>query len=188
MQVVGGDAVAGPLREEAGSDQNNQTVAVALGPPKLRPAVALKLLLELDGVADLLQLELDDLVVHVAVGMVLSQDLVRLVHFPVRDQPARRLGHRPHEDQLDDGREALHERGSTPRPVADDVVGAKSQPGGDDGSKIPGRVVDGGEDGAVLRVGQLGDEQRRGAVRDGYTKTEEEARGDEHAEVGGDGL
>lgn len=68
------------------------------------------------------------------------------------------------------------------------MVGSEGKPGGDDGADVPGGVVDGGEGGTVLGVGQLGNEKWRGTVGDGDTETEEEAGSDEHPEVDGDGL
>lgn len=69
-----------------------------------------------------------------------------------------------------------------------DVVGSEGKPGGDDGAHVPGGVVDGGEGGTVLGVGQFGDEKWRGTVGNGDTETQEEASSDEHPEVDRDRL
>lgn len=62
VDIVGYEAVTGPLGEEASRDKDDEAVSVALGTPELRPAIALKFLLHLDGVADFLQLKLSDLI------------------------------------------------------------------------------------------------------------------------------
>ena len=82
----------------------------------------------------------------------------------------------------------MHERRRAPRPVANDIIGPKCEPRGDDGAEVPCRVVDRREDGAVLRVHELRDEKGRGAVSNGDAETNEEAGRHEHADVAGDCL
>jgi len=188
VEVVGDEAVAGPLGEEARGDADDHAVAVALCADEFEPAVALVLLLELDGVDDFLHFEDDDFVVHVAVGVGVGDDVVRLFLLAVGDEPARGFGDEVDGAELDHRGESLHDGGDSPCPVAGDLESAESQPGGDDGTSVPHGVVDGGEDGAVLRVYELGDEERRRTVRNGDTESDEETSGNEHGDVDGDGL
>ena len=163
-------------------------MAIALGLDKLGPTVALELLLELDGVLDLLELEQNNLVIKVAVSVDVSKDAVGLLDAALGNHPSRRLRDEPDKAQLEDGGESLNEGRHTPCPVVVDVVRAEGQPRGNEGTDVPGCVVDGGESGAVLRVDELSDEQRRGTVGNGDTESEEETGCDEHLDVDGDGL
>lgn len=188
VEVVRDKTVAGPLGEETEGEQDEEPVAVTLGLDELAPAVALEFLLELDGVLDLLELDLHDLIVEVAVGVNLGEGLVSLLNLAVGNHPARRLGDEPDEAQLQEGRKSLDKGRHAPCPVVVDVVSTESQPGSDEGTDVPGRVVDGSERCTVLRVNELGDQQRRGAVGDGNTESKEESGGNEHLQVDRDRL
>ncbi len=119
------------MREEAGSDQNNETVAVALGSDEFLPAIALEFLLKADGVTDLREFELDQLVIQVAVGMDVCENFVRLLITALRQEVARRFWDEEHEGDLQERWECLDDCGGTPLPVAVDVVGSVGQPSGD---------------------------------------------------------
>ena len=69
-----------------------------------------------------------------------------------------------------------------------DVVGAKGQPGDNEGTDVPQAVVDGGETGAVLRMGELGEKHRRGNLGEGVAKAQHGATAHECIEVLGGGL
>jgi hypothetical protein len=75
MDVVGDEAIAAPLAEETGSDEDEETTAVAFGTDEFHPAVALELLFRSDSVSDLGQLKLDQFVVLVAVHVHAGKDL-----------------------------------------------------------------------------------------------------------------
>lgn len=175
------------LRKETEADENQESVAVARRRPQLAPRVLLVLLLERDGLLDLVELDIDQRVVLVALCVVLGQNLLGLGGLPVGDEPAGRLGHEPDEGDLEQGRDGLQQAGRAPRPVADDVVGAERDPGPDERAQVPEGVVDGRVDGAVLRVDELGDEEGRGPVGDGDAEAEQEAPDDEEGDVEAEG-
>ena len=188
VDVVGHKTVSRPLREEPGSDQDDQPVAVTLGPPELGPRIAFELLLHLQGVADFLHLKLNNFIVNIAIGVAVGENLQSLLVSAFGDVESRRFRHEPDEAELENRRERLHEGRGSPRPVSGNVVGAEREPGGNDGAEVPGGVVDGSENGSVLGVHELSDQERRRPVGDRNTESEEEASGHEHAEVDGDGL
>lgn len=158
-------------------------MAVAGRRPQLAPRRLLELLLERNGLLDLMELDVDQLIVLVALRVVFVHDLLGLLELTLGNQPARRLGHEPDKHDLEQRRDRLQQARRAPRPVAGDVVGAKRHPGADERAQVPQRVVDGGIDGAVLRVHELGDEQRRRAVRDGDAEAEQQAAHDEERNV-----
>ena len=128
-------------------------MAVALGPPKFAPARGLEFLFQLEGVADLLHLKLNDLVVDIAVGVALGEDSKSLLVLALGNQETWRFWDSPDEEEPEKGWEGLDERWSSPCPISNNVVGAKSEPCGNNGSEVPGGVVDGGENGTMLSVG-----------------------------------
>ena len=163
-------------------------MTVAFGLDELGPRVAFKLLLELKRITDFLHLELNHLVLGITIGVALGERVQGLLVAALGNVETGRLRHEPDESQLEERWESLHERRCAPRPVAHDVVGAKGEPGGDDGAKVPRCVVDSREYRAVLRVHKLRDEKGRGAVGNGDAEPDEEARGHEHADVARDRL
>lgn len=111
-----------------------------------------------------------------------------LVVITLVDMPSRRLRNYPDENKLEDGWRSLYHGRDAPRPVVWDVITAEGKPCSDNAPKIPSSVVDGRVRSAVLRVDQLSDQQRRGAMSNGNTKSDEEAGGDKHAKVDTGGL
>ena len=69
-----------------------------------------------------------------------------------------------------------------------DLKRAVGDPARDKGARVVRGTAEGDEHGAVLRVGDLGDEKRRGAEDDGIAEPEDDTRGDEHAKAPGAGL
>lgn len=88
-QEVGYNAVSGPLREEADGDEDDGPVAVTRSRPQLRPAVAFELLLERNGLLDLIEFHVDQFVILVALGMYIGQDLLCLLGLALGNKPAR---------------------------------------------------------------------------------------------------
>lgn len=158
-------------------------MAVAGCRPELAPRGLLVLLLEGDGLLDLVVLNGDQLIVLVTRGVVLGQDRLGLCVFPLGDQPSWRLRNEPDEEDLEQRRDRLQETGDAPSPITRNVVRPEGYPGADEGAEVPERVVDGRVDSAVLRVHELCDQERGGAVGDGDAETEEEAADDEHGDV-----
>lgn len=181
--VVRNETVARPLREETSRNQDDEPVTVALGLEDLEPASLLSLLLDGECLPDLLVFQLDNLVVGVTFSVNVRKNGESLLVLTLRDVPTRRLRNEPNTGDLDKRWQGLDDGGDTPSPLALDVVGAICEPGCDNRSDIPRCVVDGREDGAVLRVANLSDEERSRSVGNGDTQTEEEASGDEHLEV-----
>jgi hypothetical protein len=70
-------------------------VTVARSGPEFSPVVALELLLQLDGLLDLVKLDVDQLIVFISLGMNISQNLLCLLMSALRDEPTRRLGDGP---------------------------------------------------------------------------------------------
>jgi hypothetical protein len=207
VQVVADKTVARPLREETERQEDDEPVAVALGLEELEPAVAFELLLQLDSVLNLLELDLHNLRLEIAVCVHLCEDSVSFLDLAVCNEETRGLWHKPDERDLEERRQCLHQGGYTPAPVVvlrrvskqleahqsswdrlTDVVCAEGQPSCDETSNVPCRVVDCSESGAVLRVYKLSDEKRRGTVSNRDAETDEEPRGDKHLQVDRDRL
>lgn len=91
--VVGNDGIAGPLGEDTERDDDHETVAVTTGFEEVNVlGRGVGDLLELDGVADFAELELDGGVVGIAVGVVLGENVEGLVVAVLGDEETRRLG------------------------------------------------------------------------------------------------
>ena len=198
VEIVRHDTVAGPLGEEARGNTDKHAVAVSLCLPKDSPALSLELLLELESGVNLLDLELDELILLVAIGVGLCEDVESLFGFTLGDEETGRFVDEPDEDELEDRGECLYKRRNTPRPIALDLKSTKGEPRCDNGTKVPKGVVDGCEGSSVLRMTQFGDEKRRASLCDGntcrqwsvpdhqsevssqLTKTNDESSSDEH--------
>ena len=70
------------------------------------------------------------------------------------------LGNPPNECKLDNGKDALDQGGHSPRPVVGDIRGAEREPTTNESSKIPQAVVYSSDLATMLRVGNLGQQQR----------------------------
>ena len=73
-EVVGDDGIAGPLREETESDEDQETVTIAFGFEEFKDAVLGKLFFEGEGCFDFTLNELDGDVVCVIESIVMCQD------------------------------------------------------------------------------------------------------------------
>lgn len=100
MDIVGDEAVAGPLGEQAGANEDDQTMPISFGLDQFEPTVAFKLLLELDRLLNLEHLELNHLVLLVPVCMAVGEDFQRLLVLPLGDQESRRFRNEPDEEKL----------------------------------------------------------------------------------------
>lgn len=183
--IVGDDGVSRPLGEETEGEEDGKTIAVATGLEEVEVAgVLVVLVLHADGLLDLAELELNERVVLVAVGVVLGEDVEGLLVLLLGDEVTGGLGDPVDEDELDDRGEGLDEGGDTPRPLVVGVLGAERQPGDNQGTDVPEAVVDGGETGTMLRVAQLGEKHRGGDLGEGVAETEEDTATHEGAHVG----
>lgn len=73
--VVRDKTIARPLREEAEGDEDDESMAIALGLEKLKPSVAFKFFLESDSLADLVVFDLDQFIMNIPVCVCCSQDV-----------------------------------------------------------------------------------------------------------------
>ena len=127
--VVGEESVARPLREQTKRNDEHKSVPVSLGPDEVRERRALLgEELEANGLLDLLELELDQRVVNVAISVVLAEHLKRVLGPLLRQQPTRRLGNPEDEHELDDRGKSLDESGDSPRPTVVHVLCAERDP------------------------------------------------------------
>jgi hypothetical protein len=187
--VVGDETVAGPLGEETERAEEQEPVPVALGLEEVEVRRRLLVLeFQTEGLLDLGILELHCRVVDVAIRVVLAEDVECLFVALLCDQPTWRLGDPEDEDELDDGGERLSKGRNAPRPIGIDTLGAKSQPGADNGTHIPETVVDGSDTASVLRVANLSKQERRGELGKRVSETHEESTGHEIVEVLSTGL
>ncbi len=92
---------------------------------------------------------------RITVGVVTGEDDLCLLITAAVDQPTRRFGEEPDEEELDDRRQTLEGRRDTPRPVVVDAEGTEGGPGGDDGAREPEGVIERGKRGTLSRVGDL---------------------------------
>lgn len=170
VDVVGNQRVTGPLGEQTGEDANGHTMTVTLGGPELRDTLG-ELGLEGNGLLNLLEFVLDELVLAVAVSVVLGENGESLLVAVDGDQPT--WGFWDPEDEADHDKSwsGLEDRWNSPRPGALNSEGSVGGPGGDNGTDVPGGVVEGGDTGTMLHVGQLSDEERSGTVSERDTET-----------------
>lgn len=138
---------------------------------------------ESDGLLDFVVLEGDQGVGEVTVGVVLGNNLFSALITALVDQPTRRLGDEPDEEELDDGGERLKGGGNAPGPAAGDTESTESGPSCNDGAREPKGVVQRGERSTMGRVGNLRDQKRRGHLSESGTETDQETSADEHAEI-----
>jgi hypothetical protein len=94
-EEIGDNSVTGPLREETNGNQNNRTMAVTSSGPEFSPVVALEFLLELNGLLDLIEFDVDQFIVFISLGMHVSQDLLCLLQSALGDEPTGRFGDSP---------------------------------------------------------------------------------------------
>lgn len=188
-RVVGNDGVTGPLGEDTQRDEDGQTVAVAPGAQEVQVAAGFGgLELEPEGLLDLVELELDGGMVGVAVCVILGEDGQGLVVLILGHQVTRRFGHPEDEEELDHRGKGLEEGRNTPGPVALEVIGAKADPGDNQGTDVPQAVVDGGQTPTVLRVSQFGEKHGRAELRERVAEAEQETAAHESAHVLASGL
>ena len=127
-----------------------------------------------DGLLDFVVLELDEGVLVVAVSVVVGEGAEGIGITALADEPSRRLGAEPHEENLSDGGETLEDGRETPCPRRLDAESAVGGPCSDDSTGVPEGVVERSEGSALRGVGELSDEERGGVGREGQTETDAE--------------
>lgn len=114
VDIVRHQAIPGPLREETGCQQNKKPAAVAFGPDKFEPAIAFDLFFDSDGVPNLDVLELNELIVLIAVGVYFGKDFETLLFLAMCDTPSGRLRNEPDETNLEQRWSGLDDSRDTP--------------------------------------------------------------------------
>jgi len=175
VHVVGQNGVTGVLRDDTERDDDGEPPAVTLGAEEVGIAGGLvRVLLDADGLLDLLELELDGGVVGITASVPLGKHVEGLLMAVLVDQVTRGLGDEPDESDLDQRRDDLDEGDGPPRPVALDVGSAPSDAGHEQGTQVPQAVVDGRDRTTVLRVANLREQQRRGHLSERVAETQDE--------------
>lgn len=140
-------------------DKDEETVTVALGLDKAPDRNTLgSRLFRSDGLFDLGKLVFDQLVLLIAVGVVLGEDLQCLLFPTVSNEPSGRLFDKAEQEKLDGAGDDLDQEAETVRPAARDVERAESDPSGDDRANVPAGVDKGGALSTVTRVRDFGNE------------------------------
>ena len=104
--------------------------------------------------------------------MILDEEIHRSIFLAIVDVPPRTLRDEENTDDLDHRRESLQEGRDTPRPGVGNSEGTVGGPSGDDGTEVPGRVVQRSEGSTVGREGQLGDQEGRGGTGESQTESD----------------
>lgn len=136
-QVIRDETVAGPLGEDADTHGDENPLPVSRRLQELNPASigVVKLLPELR--VNLLVLGVHKGGLAVALSVVFDQDFQGLLVALLEEQPTRRLGHEPDENELEKRRGALQSRGDSPGPVVGNAVGSERDAGREDGAGEP---------------------------------------------------
>ena len=112
------DAIPRPLNHEADQDTDQEAVPVAFGCKEGGPPGGSRdLPLQFESLADLLILELDQLVVEITIGMVSRENLQSFVVSILGNEPPGRLGNPNQAQQLNAREEPLKKTGNTPAPA-----------------------------------------------------------------------
>ncbi|KAI6758530.1 hypothetical protein HG530_010770 [Fusarium avenaceum] len=118
LEVVRDKTVATPLTEETEGSDETDPLAVALCPEEVSPAGLSDLLVESNGCLDFAELELDEFILGVVLGVVVSQDLQGFVMSVLAQEPTGTLWHPVESDDDDDTADGLKKTGKSPGPVA----------------------------------------------------------------------
>lgn len=129
LEVVGDNTVAGPLTEDSEGNNEHETTAVTASSEEVHPlGVGVGLLVHGHGSANLVVLNLDDLVIDITLGVVLGEHVESILVAVLGNHETRALRNPPDDAEDDNGAPALEKRGSSPCPVAGDLEGAECDP------------------------------------------------------------
>lgn len=175
VHVVGEQSITRVLGDDTEGDDDGQPPAVTLGAEEVHVGGGpVGLLLDADGLLDLLELELDGSIVGVATSVPGGKDVEGLLVPVLVDEETGGLGDEPDEGELDEGGDDLDEGDGTPRPVVVDVGSSPSNAGHEQGTQVPQAVVDGRDGTTVLRVADLSEEKGRGHLGERVAETQDE--------------
>ena len=153
-EVEGDKAISGPLREPSDGDDDRQTLTVTGGVDQGLPTNGDgHCPIEIDCGLDPFVLVLNERVLLVTVGMVVSQDVESLGIPALTNQPTRGFGAEQEEGTLDSGGDALEGSWNPPRPRGVEIGATEGTPGGNDGTAVPEGVVEGAQGSAVGGIG-----------------------------------
>jgi hypothetical protein len=203
VEEVREHTIAGPLREEGDGHNDAETLAVARGgEERLVANVGGDGTVELNGGLDLVVLELNERVLLVAVGVVVTKGANGIGVTTLGNEPTRGLGSEEDQADLQDGGNTLEDGRDTPRPRILDLEGTESRPGSavhgldqqchscvqdirylHNVTGEPERVVKRSERGTVRRVRNLGDQHGSRVGGKCETKADEETSTNEHADA-----
>jgi hypothetical protein len=185
VQVVRDETVTGPLGKEGDGDNDPHPLQVTPALEQAEPGRALRgFPLEVDGRLALVEFVLGKRVRSVPGTVVLDEEVHSTLFLAVVDVPSGRLGDQEDEDDLEDRGETLQEGGDSPGPSVGDSESSVGGPGGDDGTEVPGRVVERGQGSTVGRERQLGDQEGGGGTGESETESDEAARSREVGQMG----
>ena len=178
VEVIRDDSIARPLREEGNTDNGSHTPSVSrCGEEGLVGRALSSFLLHSDSLLHLCHLKVDERVVKVTSTVVLGDDSGSLLLPSVVDEPSWRLGNQEDEEELEDRGKTLKDRGDSPGPGVGDAEGTVGRPGGNDGTEVPGRVVERGNGSTVGWESQLGDENGCGQAGESESESDQESVG-----------
>lgn len=180
MQIVRHQRVAAPLDHESQRQDHAEPVPIGRGPEPFQPGRSGVVFLVFERVVDLGHLELQELRVRVAFGVVFAQNLVRLITAVVVDQPTGRLGHEEYHDKLKDRGHRLQDTGQPPTPRVRHGRSAVCDPRRHDLAQRARGVQDTGDLGTLRGVRQLRDQDGTCGLLDVIPEADENASDHEH--------
>ena len=188
-EVVGDEAISGPLGEPSESEDNRQTLTVTRGLNQGRPTNGSSNgPVEIDGGLDFFVFELNETILFVSIGVVVGQDLKSFIIPALANIPTRGFGAEPKESKLKDGGDTLEGGRNSPRPRGVDFERAEGTPSGNNSTGVPEGVVKGCQRSAVWGIGQFCDQHGGAILGEGETETDEETGANEHPNALGGGL
>lgn len=119
--------------------------------------------------------------------MVVGESVQGLLVAFFGDQPTRRFWDPEDQGQLDNRWETLEKSDGPPGPVVLGLRCTPSSPGDENSSQIPETIVHSCEDSAMLRMADLGEENRRAHLSEGVTESKDETTSKVDLPVGGEG-
>ena len=153
-EVVRDETITGPLGKPSDGENDRQTLTITGGPDQGRPTNGCSNSpVEIDCGLDFFVLVLNEGVLFVTVGVVVSQEAEGIRIPTLADQPTRRFGAEPKKTKLEDGGDTLEGGWDPPRPRGVDLESTEGTPSGNDSTGVPEGVVEGAQRGAVGRIG-----------------------------------
>jgi len=145
-QVEVSETVSRELTEHTHKNDHEEAPACLVGLEKSRvipPALIRRV--EFDSFLELNPLEFDDWVVFFTISMVLGQEGLGFGVTTVGDEPTRRLGQEPDDEDDDTSRNALEDERKAPLEIAIDLLCSEGDGSSGDGTSEPTAVVEGGK-------------------------------------------